>query len=791
MKRSLANELRDPISVVSILIRNMNRQQVKKPQIFQIDYADCDGNTALHLSAFKDANISAEGNSPLAVAVLYGRRSVALTLIQADSNVSDQVFYPQKAEVKTDVWKWNGIQESSEKPTVSTVPAVIISQGGEWEAIVYVLLDALGTSVTSVVQLIDAALKERQYNLANQLTKSLQARMMGKKVKSSGYDLVLTFAEHFQGELVSNSVEDAVLHRLYSLGWDMMSDNVSLPIEAAVLHGSWSLYNHFKVEAAVTNLGPLLYCRYTDDCLVICSTQEEINRCFELLDTQSEYIKFTREKPKEDWLPFLHVQISLSENGYITKCLDEPLSLPLPYDLTEVSLSSLPPISWACALGQAELVSKFRTAGANVNAVDLEGRTPLMIALLANKDSAVELELTRSDQSGRNIMHYMVEPFHWENVQLLEKLHVAAPTIIKQLLQQRTKSGCTPVDIAINTKQRTMATAMKRILNAGNLAKKAAVLNGVQVGDLPDVSGLVCNYNVDEDSKLFLARWRAEHEVVDATSIPRPSALSGYRDTAELVYCPITHQYMAAVLNKTDLNYGRYGFHNFYCIELMKRRDTDLWIMFTNWGRIGDGRGEYQTTPFSTFEAAVKEFKSVWRSKSGQEWAPFDQFVVLPKKYRLLESTKRFNNLGEISLPWTTVPEKNLTRKTIQDISNPQKLKSYAQMVNFSGTITNLDRSMACPLGHVTEAAIERARAVLDECEKSAQDLAKLLAKEGHGDADVLRMYERCRELSSELYYNLPVGDFEYGSMIVFDNVSLIKDTPGFCKVAVVDSDVV
>ncbi|VDM64490.1 unnamed protein product [Angiostrongylus costaricensis] len=54
-----------------------------------------------------------------------------------------------------------------------------------------------------------------------------------------------------------------------------------------------------KVEAPVIDLGPLLY--------------------FELLDKQSEYIKFTREKPEEKWLPFLNVQINLSENGYITK----------------------------------------------------------------------------------------------------------------------------------------------------------------------------------------------------------------------------------------------------------------------------------------------------------------------------------------------------------------------------------------------------------------------------------------------------------------------------------------
>ncbi|VDM58650.1 unnamed protein product [Angiostrongylus costaricensis] len=81
-----------------------------------------------------------------------------------------------------------------------------------------------------------------------------------------------------------------------------------------------------KVEAPVTDLGPLLYCRYVDDCFALCSTQEEMDKCFELLNTQSEYIKFTREKPKEKWLPFLNVQIHLSENGYITKWYRKPSS---------------------------------------------------------------------------------------------------------------------------------------------------------------------------------------------------------------------------------------------------------------------------------------------------------------------------------------------------------------------------------------------------------------------------------------------------------------------------------
>ena len=79
-----------------------------------------------------------------------------------------------------------------------------------------------------------------------------------------------------------------------------------------------------KIEAPVLNLRPKLYCRYIDDCFVICSTQKEIDKCFDLLNRQSEYIKFTREKPRDNWLPFLNVQINLNQSGYIKKWYRKP-----------------------------------------------------------------------------------------------------------------------------------------------------------------------------------------------------------------------------------------------------------------------------------------------------------------------------------------------------------------------------------------------------------------------------------------------------------------------------------
>ncbi|EYC44211.1 hypothetical protein Y032_0468g2007 [Ancylostoma ceylanicum] len=79
-----------------------------------------------------------------------------------------------------------------------------------------------------------------------------------------------------------------------------------------------------RIEAPVLELCPLLYCRYIDDCFVVCTTQEEMDMCFELLNNQSEHIKFTREKPKNDWLPFLNVQVHIRGGSRVTKWYRKP-----------------------------------------------------------------------------------------------------------------------------------------------------------------------------------------------------------------------------------------------------------------------------------------------------------------------------------------------------------------------------------------------------------------------------------------------------------------------------------
>nr|CDJ88988.1 Hypothetical protein CBG20427 [Haemonchus contortus] len=87
-----------------------------------------------------------------------------------------------------------------------------------------------------------------------------------------------------------------------------------------------AIVNMSKIEKPVLDRRPVLYCRYVDDCFVACSTQKEMDKCLELLNSQADNIQFTREKPNDKRLPFLNMQVQLERGFLRTKWYRKPTS---------------------------------------------------------------------------------------------------------------------------------------------------------------------------------------------------------------------------------------------------------------------------------------------------------------------------------------------------------------------------------------------------------------------------------------------------------------------------------
>jgi predicted DNA-binding WGR domain protein len=110
-------------------------------------------------------------------------------------------------------------------------------------------------------------------------------------------------------------------------------------------------------------------------------------------------------------------------------------------------------------------------------------------------------------------------------------------------------------------------------------------------------------------------------------------------------------------LNKIDLKKARYQMYSFYVMQIIFNPSKNLYFLFNSiyfylkkgWGRIGD-RGEFQKTPFSTKEEAIKEFKKIFISKSGNKWEDYDNFEKVDKKYNLvkLNIAKKYKLIDDI-----------------------------------------------------------------------------------------------------------------------------------------------
>merc|ERR1719410_2341577 len=68
-------------------------------------------------------------------------------------------------------------------------------------------------------------------------------------------------------------------------------------------------------------------------------------------------------------------------------------------------------------------------------------------------------------------------------------------------------------------------------------------------------------------------------------------------------------------------------------------RSKKLFVLLTNWGRIGES-GKYQQTPFSSRDAVIKEFCKIFKSKSANMWSNRREFAKKPGKYVLVHTAR-------------------------------------------------------------------------------------------------------------------------------------------------------
>ena len=98
-------------------------------------------------------------------------------------------------------------------------------------------------------------------------------------------------------------------------------------------------------------------------------------------------------------------------------------------------------------------------------------------------------------------------------------------------------------------------------------------------------------------------------------------------------------EYWEASLTKVNIQNGVYGEYMFYFIQLIHDKGKDMYIVTTQFGRIGD-EGENQRSPFNSLEDAKNEFCKIFKSKTGNLWENRNNFERVKGKYMLIKFNK-------------------------------------------------------------------------------------------------------------------------------------------------------
>ncbi|GMT12326.1 hypothetical protein PFISCL1PPCAC_3623, partial [Pristionchus fissidentatus] len=378
------------------------------------------------------------------------------------------------------------------------------------------------------------------------------------------------------------------------------------------------------------------------------------------------------------------------------------------------------------------------------------------------KGRIAAIDITIKDHmTGRNMCHYFVEPCGWQNVGLFEALVKVYKGKMTRMLTLQDLNGETPLSLAAKKNQHRMFAAMSRHAPKGTVNH----LSGLKIV-VPDATEKNVKNDSDELMNEFTAAQMSKPSEKKSQRVP--NAKSGYEETGEIVECSDTQQLFKVLMNKTDLRGGLYGFHNFYKMELIKRKDTDLFILFTNWGRIGDSHGEFQCTPFNSLEAGMKEFKSVFKQKTGQEWCVFFTFDAKPGKYRLTMTDDNVQSAADMELDNFKLDKKDEDipeMKFISDVANVKHLRKYARFVRISnGT------SVSCPFGRVSKTCLIKAKEILDQLRKNLATMEKAREQRPPNMNEIFRLTDEQYTLTSQFYTIIPIGGYEQSKLTVISS---------------------
>lgn len=256
-------------------------------------------------------------------------------------------------------------------------------------------------------------------------------------------------------------------------------------------------------------------------------------------------------------------------------------------------------------------------------------------------------------------------------------------------------------------------------------------------GAPPDFSNDAATYLENCDAAGKLEKTLVTPTVNQACDVGRVSSV--YCGVDETTNEPIPGEFFNVLLTKVDVKNGRFGVNAFYRMQVVHDTLQEIYILFTNWGRIGE-QGKYQNTPFRTAADAVVEFKKVFRSKTGNVWERRrDAFEKKVGKYNLVQRVDFHTEIApEITEPFNDRVQLADSADPVDfaPLANTQQSLNLTQMLYAITDIRNLQLAAGQQCNYYGELPLAK-KEELDVAITKLQEILVVLEARKQVDAEI------------------------------------------------------
>jgi ankyrin repeat protein/predicted DNA-binding WGR domain protein len=292
---------------------------------------------------------------------------------------------------------------------------------------------------------------------------------------------------------------------------------------------------------------------------------------------------------------------------------------------------------------------------------DVRGKNRIQYAVTAPRNDEFCCMLKQTNTRGQTALHLAISAFGYasfENASVVDLLVSAGAD-----LHAVDGSGRSALDYLADQRSGHIATLLRK-RHSKLVARLPTVESDVDENwESPDYESDSAAYIRECEASGKIKKIRRAVEVDEDCNAGSGSYVLSIPSRApdDSVKGEATGNELNVYLTKVDTSSGPFGVNVFYSMQAVHDKVQNLYILFTNWGRVGE-TGSFQNTPFKTADEVVVEFKKIFRSKTGNNWDSRENFVRQPKKYALVQ---RVNFETKIS--------GDVTRSFLQEAFEAQK----------------------------------------------------------------------------------------------------------------------